>query len=144
MLFRSVAIWLDREQPTLFKASISCDNPVREIDSRPSDAINLALRIGAPVLMSRATIESCGVGPDQDPEPQKGTVYELRAADGGSVGRAEAFTEPKAGDCVYVQQVLSITEVREDAELVVNEIADRTRRIIGPGPTSPAAPRPGP
>ncbi len=39
---------------------------VINIDSRPSDAMNLAVRSGVPILVSREVMESAGIVPDED------------------------------------------------------------------------------
>lgn len=36
-----------------------------EIDARPSDAIAIALRVGAPIYVEKAVLEKVGIQPDQ-------------------------------------------------------------------------------
>jgi bifunctional DNase/RNase len=43
------------------------DGGAHELDARPSDALNLALRVGAPVLVSAELIEQAGAAPAQVP-----------------------------------------------------------------------------
>jgi bifunctional DNase/RNase len=48
------------------------DMAVREVDSRPSDAVALALRVQAPIRVRRALLRDARdteVGPPHEPEP---------------------------------------------------------------------------
>ncbi len=54
------------------------------IDSRPSDALNLAIRTNAPILVSREVMDSAGIIPEED------EVHDEEAPEGGGLeGAAE-------------------------------------------------------
>ncbi len=38
---------------------------VQEVDARPSDAFNLALRVNAPIFVAPEVMDACGVQPDK-------------------------------------------------------------------------------
>lgn len=46
---------------------IASDGEAHEVDARPSDALNLAVRVGAPVFISADLIEQAGAAPAQLP-----------------------------------------------------------------------------
>ncbi|RME39121.1 MAG: bifunctional nuclease family protein [Thermoflexia bacterium] len=45
---------------------ISMDGRTIEVDSRPSDAMNLAVRAGAPIYVAEEVMEAAGITPDRD------------------------------------------------------------------------------
>lgn len=47
------------------RVAIEREDGVREIDSRPSDAVALALRTGAPIYVSRDLLELSGIEPEE-------------------------------------------------------------------------------
>jgi bifunctional DNase/RNase len=64
-----------------FFASIRLTGPSgsRELDSRPSDALALAVRTGAPVFVSDAVLDEAGSLPEPD-EPEEATLPQLEPA----------------------------------------------------------------
>jgi bifunctional DNase/RNase len=50
---------------------IEINGEIVNVDSRPSDAINLAARVGAPILVAREVMETAGIVPEED-EIQEG------------------------------------------------------------------------
>ena len=52
-----------------------------EVDSRPSDAIALALRYNAPVMVAEAVMEEAGVVMDEEAEGESEAVEELQQED---------------------------------------------------------------
>lgn len=55
-----------------FFASLALHGPTGEqrLDTRPSDAIALAIRVGAPMYVSEAVLAEAGTLPPPDPEPE--------------------------------------------------------------------------
>lgn len=53
-----------REGTFYAKLEIDDDGQVTKIDSRPSDAIALAVRVGAPIFVSEAVMDAAGATPD--------------------------------------------------------------------------------
>ena len=53
---------------------VQTDRGTVEIDSRPSDAIALAVRVGVPILVEESVMEKAGVtlGPDDDSDDEGG------------------------------------------------------------------------
>jgi len=60
---------------------------VLNIDSRPSDALAIAVRSHVPILVSRSVMDAAGIVPEEDlqeaqePEAQPGTEMEIEEAD---------------------------------------------------------------
>lgn len=67
------------------------DGRLTRIDARPSDSIALALRTGAPILVSDVVYEKeFGVRPEDDPERFDRLRHRLRRIDPGSFGDPQA------------------------------------------------------
>jgi len=67
---------------TFYATIILVDNWARvEIDSRPSDAIAIALRVGAPIYAEEVVLEKAGIRPSQDGEEALPLVLERRRSD---------------------------------------------------------------
>jgi len=57
----------DIRDHTFYASIVLIDNWTRiEIDSRPSDAIAIALRVGAPVYVEEAVLQEAGILPERD------------------------------------------------------------------------------
>jgi hypothetical protein len=59
-----VAVTELRETTFYATVSVAVDGHTEELDARPSDAINLAMRVGAPILVDDAVLEEAGMPPD--------------------------------------------------------------------------------
>ena len=59
-----VAITALRETTFFAVVAIGVDGRVEELDARPSDALNLAVRVGAPIFADEAVLEEAGVAGD--------------------------------------------------------------------------------
>ena len=59
-----VAVTGLREQTFYATISVAVDGHVEELDARPSDAINLAVRVGARIVVDDAVLEEVGLAPD--------------------------------------------------------------------------------
>ena len=62
-----------------------------EIDSRPSDAIALAVRMTCPILVSQDVLDKAGVFPEKEEEEERGTESKPR-------GRAKAAPRKKKAE----------------------------------------------
>ncbi|MBM3498553.1 MAG: bifunctional nuclease family protein [Armatimonadetes bacterium] len=64
---------ITRLEDTTFYALIDLDGPLEalEIDARPSDAIALALRVGAPIYVAEEVIEQANRPPEQVEESEE-------------------------------------------------------------------------
>lgn len=56
-----VAVTALREKTFYATVAIAVDGRTEEIDARPSDAMNLAIRVGAPILVDDAVLEEAGL-----------------------------------------------------------------------------------
>ncbi len=65
------------------------DGQVLNIDSRPSDALAVAVRARVPILVSRSVMDSAGIVPEEDLQEQ---------ADQPQAAAAAGKTEPEAGE----------------------------------------------
>src|SRR6266536_3929301 len=109
---RAVTIWRPDDVQDLYVAAVELDVAPRTavLDARPSDAINLALRLGAPIRVSAATFPS-------DRELAREAIrVRLVSEDGRRLGETEVFREPRPGDHVEMREAFEITAVRTDAE----------------------------
>ena len=50
---------------------IEANNQIIDIDSRPSDALALAVRSHVPILVAREVMDKAGIIPEKDTEPEK-------------------------------------------------------------------------
>jgi RNA polymerase sigma factor (sigma-70 family) len=60
-----VAVSSLREDTFYATITLAIGDDSREIDARPSDALNLAARVGAPIYVDRPIVDKCGIAPDQ-------------------------------------------------------------------------------
>jgi bifunctional DNase/RNase len=71
---------------------IEINGEILNVDSRPSDAINLAARVGAPILVARDVMEIAGIVPEED-EIQEGDYAEEESASEGGEERLSVFED---------------------------------------------------
>jgi len=64
----SVAITALREKTFYASIAVGVDGRVEELDARPSDAMNLAIRVGAPILVDAAVLDDAALTEDSLPE----------------------------------------------------------------------------
>lgn len=78
---RRVVIWLALDRPTLYLAAmeLASDASSELIDARPSDAINVAIRTGAPIFVGSQTLVATGVSREraEAPTPEGGSLFAL-------------------------------------------------------------------
>ena len=53
------------------RLALSTDGVKLDIDSRPSDALALAVRVGAPIYVEESVLERAGVIPEEEQEPKR-------------------------------------------------------------------------
>jgi RNA polymerase sigma factor (sigma-70 family) len=58
-----VAVTSLRENTFYAVIAVAVDGRVDELDARPSDALNLAVRVGAPIFADEAVLDQCGIPP---------------------------------------------------------------------------------
>jgi RNA polymerase sigma factor (sigma-70 family) len=63
-----VAITSLREKTFFALVTLAIDGRTEELDARPSDAMNLAVRVGAPILADETVVEESSIAGDQLPE----------------------------------------------------------------------------
>jgi hypothetical protein len=64
-----------------------------EVDSRPSDAIALAVRVEAPIYAEEAVLDRAGVVLDEEGQPHTGDREEQRPTDPAELERLGAFKD---------------------------------------------------
>jgi len=81
----------DLRENTFFAIlSVASDGTQREIDARPSDAIALALRLGAPIYVEQVVLEKARLPEVQEAMPDKERIREwLERADSDDFGDYE-------------------------------------------------------
>jgi len=70
---------------------INLDGKQMEVDSRPSDAIALAVRVKAPIFVADTVMEKASFEPDEDIEQEADTLEEAEA--GVDEGKLSAFAD---------------------------------------------------
>jgi bifunctional DNase/RNase len=82
------------------------------IDSRPSDALNLAIRTNVPILVAEEVMDSAGIVPEED---------EVRE---GEETAAEAFTEPSEERLSVFEDFLEKLDLDDEANEEEDDEAD--------------------
>jgi bifunctional DNase/RNase len=131
---RAVTIWKPEHEEDMYVAAVELEASSRTavLDARPSDAINLALRVGAPIRVSEGTLRAAAEGLARPP-----IRLRLTSENGEELGETEVFREPRGGDHVRVQQRFEVTEVREaegGSTVTVRELPNGTHRSVVPPP----------
>jgi bifunctional DNase/RNase len=136
---QSVTIWRSAKQPDLFLAEtqISVGSRSERLDSRPSDAINLALRTGAPINVSAMTLAAAGRPPNETGDlPSPLTTVELVDGDNRPIAVAEAYQRAEPGFRAFVYRNYEVVEVSE-GRAVVRELEEATRATVYRWPGDP-------
>src|SRR5215470_14769527 len=98
---RRVTVWCPAERPQLYLAAMELvsDTVSELIDARPSDAINVALRTGAPIFVANQTLAAAGVSQAEAeaPSPRRGTPVHVVSPRGDELVTVDAFEQPKPG-----------------------------------------------
>jgi uncharacterized protein len=64
-----------------------------EVDSRPSDAIALAVRVKVPIFVAQSVMDKAAIQPDEDMEAEAPPEDKLSAAEGADETRLSAFAD---------------------------------------------------
>jgi len=72
---------------------VEVDGHTLDVDSRPSDALNLAVRTHVPILVSRDVMDTAGITPEQDIQEQEAAQGSEETAVEDSEGRLSIFEE---------------------------------------------------
>jgi bifunctional DNase/RNase len=86
---------------------LESNGKVINIDSRPSDAMNLAVRSGVPILVAREVMESAGIVPEED---------EVSIDDVGDIGTPAGEGEDRLSVFEDFLDQLDINESDEDED----------------------------
>ncbi|MDA0815829.1 MAG: bifunctional nuclease family protein [Chloroflexi bacterium] len=76
---------------------VEVDGREIEVDSRPSDAIALAVRAGAPIYVSEEVLDRAGIVLDEDDEPEATDAEEPRPPTAEELERLSVFRDFVAG-----------------------------------------------
>lgn len=110
MLDRSGAtverVVISRREEDFYTATVHLSNEGRpeEIDARPSDAVNVALRTSAPILVAARVMDKAAVRPEQSeaPKPPALLAMAVDADTGQDLGLVHLGKLPEPGDQVAV------------------------------------------
>ncbi len=72
---------------------LEINGEIVNVDSRPSDAINLAARVGAPILVAREVMEVAGIVPEEDEVQEGDYISEEEPAPEGGEERLSVFED---------------------------------------------------
>ena len=92
----------------------------RSIDSRPSDAIALALRTGAPIYATASLLDEVGMGPmdsSGDLERCVDSFHELEPQIIGAAGQEEHLERQEAAPSALSEEVAAVGSEPEEGEL---------------------------
>lgn len=81
-----------REETFYGNIVLEVDGQEVHIDSRPSDALNLAIRTNVPILVAREVMESAGIVPEED-EVKEGDIVETEEHVEASEERLSVFED---------------------------------------------------
>lgn len=131
-----ISVWRSESEPTIFFAAVELLIGDRRelVDARPSDAIALALRVGAPILVSRATLDAAAVRVDGgEPQLPERHAVAVVTDTGERLGEAQTFTEPAEGMRVHEYRAFDVTSAFGN-RVEVRELAALRRLAVMPGP----------
>jgi bifunctional DNase/RNase len=72
---------------------VEANGQILNIDSRPSDAINLAARANVPILVASEVMEAAGIVPEEDEVSDEAEYAEEGATPGEGEGRLSVFED---------------------------------------------------
>lgn len=133
-LFKTVAdtfslsvkeVFIDELHNETFYAKVICEmnGETREIDARPSDAIAIAVRFGAPIFVSEEIMNEAGIREEQQEEAEVAETETGMAPPREVVGKAESSLNE-------LQKMLEEAVKREDYEEAAR-LRDEISRVKG-------------
>ena len=114
-------VFINELRDGTFYARLNLEN--QEIDSRPSDAIALAVRYGVAIYVAEAVMDEAGIIPE-DEESEK------KAAPPPAPAEPEEPAKPKLSRMEQLQKQLDDAIAREDYEKAAS-IRDEIRKLTG-------------
>ena len=136
---RQVVIHSVRRQTFYARVVIEADDRRTEIDSRPSDAVALALRTGSPIFVNQALLEQAGLESledDPDVEHTMARFYEIepQIATGERESGQPVGQKPSSGPAVASETDPSAAaEAEEAAEAPLEEAEAEGGDVSGDG-----------
>lgn len=82
-----------REETYFGNIVIEANGEVINIDSRPSDAINLAARMNVPILVSQEVMDAAGIIPEEDEVDEETGISEVESVSDSSEERLSVFED---------------------------------------------------
>lgn len=108
-----------------FFARLALNSVNTEIDSRPSDAIALAVRYGVPIFVSEVVMDEAAFVPEEEEGDERSDIEKIV---GGSTKGGEKKTPPKMTRLEMLQKQLKEAIEREDYESAA-KIRDEIRSL---------------
>jgi len=108
-----------------FFARLALNSVNTEIDSRPSDAIALAVRYGVPIFVSEVVMDEAAFVPEEEEGDERSDIEKIV---GGSTKGGERKTPPKMTRLEMLQKQLKEAIEREDYESAA-KIRDEIRSL---------------
>lgn len=110
-----------------FYAKLIFENQGIEIDSRPSDAIAIAVRCGTPIFVTNEILEETGVDPHRDQEsPQYGEDADLDLLKGDARASSQSKSPKSKAESLQLELEKAIKE--ENYELAA-QLRDELKRF---------------
>jgi bifunctional DNase/RNase len=97
-----------REETFFGNIVVEANGQILNIDSRPSDAINLAARVNVPILVAREVMDAAGIIPEEDEVSEEDEYTEDVPAAGQGEERLSVFED-------FLEQ-LNLDDEEEDEE----------------------------
>jgi bifunctional DNase/RNase len=137
-----IRVTIDNVREGTFYASLEIDDNgnIIKIDSRPSDAIALAVRAGAPIFVSEDVMDAAGATPENIPpmpvtpppgEPPTGAPPPFRNAEANSSVRAPSRVEElemEMKNAIHDENYERAAEIRDELQRLKSEHHDQAGR----------------
>ncbi|MBS1912636.1 MAG: bifunctional nuclease family protein [Bacteroidetes bacterium] len=90
-----VEVTISELRDATFYATLTLDATPAEVDARPSDAIALAIRFGAPIYVAEAVMREAGIMVQEDEENEEEEEEEMEQADEEAAAQEDQPPRPK-------------------------------------------------
>ncbi len=90
-----VEVTISELRDATFYATLTLDATPAEVDARPSDAIALAIRFGAPIYVAEAVMREAGIMVQEDEENEEEEEEEMEQADEEAAPQEDQPPRPK-------------------------------------------------
>lgn len=126
-------VYINELKDGTFYARLIFDDAGIELDSRPSDAIALAVRSNAPIYVHNSILDETGLDPQADADPGAGAGFEAEGtspfAEPDEARPEPRFKKKPASRLDKLQNDLDKAVKEEDYELAAN-IRDEIQKIL--------------